>query len=161
MKRILLAFGIASLIAGCISTSPWKLDGIAAGDSAYDSTRLRYIDKASESQIAFELRKTGGEIDSYISLRQFAWSPAAAVPVEFLLGDERFAESLPYLEGGMRLRIPREITERMILALHQGLKVSILADGFEETLSPDQFAKSYNRFLGQSALFNFLKGPME
>lgn len=161
MKRLLFALGIASLLGGCISTSPWKLDGISAGDAAYDSTRLRYIDKASESQIAFEIRKAGGEIDSYISLRQFAWSPSASVPVEFFLGEEKISASLPYLEGGMRLRIPREITDRMILALHQGLKVSILADGFEETLDPGQFAKSYNRFLGQSALFNILKGPME
>lgn len=161
MKRILLALGIASLLGGCISTSPWKLDGISAGDAAYDSTRLRYIDKSSESQIAFEFRKAGGEINSYISLRQFSWAPSASVPVEFILGDERIAASLPYLEGGMRLRIPPEITNRMILALHEGLKVSILADGFQETLDPGQFAKSYNRFLGQSALFNFLKGPME
>lgn len=162
MKSLLAVLGAAALLTGCVSSSPWVMDGISAGDAAFNSTRLRYANPESDSHLAFEMRKVGEEIDSYLFLKQFTWTLAESVNVDFVLGDEKVTLALPYLEGGMRLRVPRDMTERMILALHQGQKVSILVDGFEESLSPDQFAKSYNRFLGQKAFFQHLwKGPIE
>ena len=149
------------LLCGCVTQSSWKLDGIAAGDTLFDSTRLRSMDR---SPLTFEMVKMGDEILAFLYLNQFHFTPSSedSILATFLIGDQRFQETLPLHEGHMRAPIPQTVTEEMILALHSGKKVSILVDSFEKNLDPDQFPKFYSRFIGKRPLFsNLFKGPME
>jgi len=153
------------LAAGCSTSNLWRLDAISAGDAAFDSTRLRFSNPDSDSPVTFEMIKVGDQIESFLNLNQFRWGSeknGTSVKGTFVIGEERFDEDLPLREGRMRLRLSSEMTERVILALQDGKKVSILIDGFEETLDPQQFARTYGRFLGKKALFQkILKGPFE
>ncbi|HSX26475.1 MAG TPA: hypothetical protein VLE89_05660 [Chlamydiales bacterium] len=148
-------------LCGCVTDSPWKLDGILAGDAVFDSTRLRCLD---QSPLTFEMVRIGDEIHSFLYLKQFRFISSSPDSIEatFTIGDQIFHENLPLHEGKMRVQIPQGTIEEIILALHRGEKVSILIDDFEKKLDPDQFPKFYSRFTGNSALFsNLFKGPVE
>ncbi len=166
MLTRLFGFCLFLAAAGCSSPNYWKLDAIAAGNRSFDSSRLCYSDPNSDSPLVFEILKVGDQIDSFLNLNQFHWGSdsknLSTIKGTFLIGEERFEEEIPLREGRMRLRLSSEMTERMILALHEGKKVSILIDGFEETLDPNQFPRTYEQFLGKKALFqSILKGPFE
>lgn len=153
---------LSGLISGCVVPNAWKMDGIVATDPSVASTRLRYVSLTQDTPLSFELLRSGDLFDSYLNLHQFTWRPSQVVSVVFQMGDQEMTEELPLLQGKMRLKISPELTEKIILTLQQGQKVGILADGFEMTLEPDMFARTYNRFLGKRALFqNIFKGPME
>lgn len=135
-------------VCGCAPTA-WRLESINSGDAAFNAARLLYQDS---SPLRLELIRSGEEISSFLSLTQF-WFQPPIVKARFLLGETALEESLPVLEGSMRLRMPPKLTEQLIAALREGKKVSILVDGFEETLFPDQFSKLYEKFTGKTVFF--------
>ena len=162
LVRHLINCVLAFLVLGCEAANQWKVDGISAGDAAFDSTRLRFADRHRDTPLAFELFRTGDELQAYLNLHQFSWDASSKVPVVFHFGDEEKTIELPLLAGGMRLKISSEVTEKIIQTLHEGEKVSIIADGFEMTLEPEYFSRNFDRFLGKRALFqNLIKGPVQ
>ena len=78
-----------------------------------------------------------GKVGAFLNLTQFRFKDKHEIEIFFTIDTKSFTESLPVLEGGMRLRLPEEITREIILALRNGKKVSILVDGFEQTLVSD------------------------
>ncbi len=149
------------LLSGCAfhnSQSSWLVDGIEAGVKEFDSKRLRHISSNPDASLAYEMVKIGNETCAYLQLSQYKLKPTADQQVDalFLIGGDAFEESLLVHEGRMRIRLSPEIAERITLALQDGIKVSILVDGFEETLQPDQFAEAYNQFLGKGSFLQTL-----
>ena len=67
------------------------------------------------------------------------------IKAEFRIGEEKIEETLPLLEGNMRLRCSSQLTERLIVALQEGKEVIILVDGFEERLNPAHFLRAYKK----------------
>lgn len=155
------------LLSSCThSPSHWQLDAIAAGDSAYDSARLRSLNPNADSPLTFELLKMGNQIEAFLSLTHFQLTPDKETPslttVSFFIENENFTEQVPLLEGRMRIRLSLETTERVTQALQEGKKVSILLGSFEKTLDPEQFSQVFARFKGSLPfLQNFLKGPLQ
>ena len=161
LLSIILLFGLAGCATGA---APWHLDSIATGDKAFDSKRLIYQDPASQSRLRVEFIRVGADVDLFLSLSQYTLTPSSLDPpsilVEFKIeGEPPFQEMIALHEGKMRLRVPSPIKDRIASALQGGKKVGILVDDFEETLSPEQFAKTFEQFSGFGLGFeNFLKG---
>ncbi len=151
MQSIAYGLLLVFLICSCARNSDWKVDSIAA-NSSFDSSRLRYLPNG-HSSLAFEMLRINTKIEAFLNLTQFRLKPSEegdTVKVLINIGGELFEESSPLLEGRMRIRLSEEITLRMTEGLQDGKKISILVDGFEETLEPDQFASHFDRFLGKT-----------
>lgn len=164
-------FRILPLLLACMSCTatvgPWKFESIAAGNPDFNSARLVYFDPDSEAPFRLEFLRTGVAVDLFLSLSRYTIAPSSLDPssasVRFTIGDEvAFDESVPLLEGRMRLRFPHETTERITNGLQEGKKVTILVDGFEETLQPEFFSKLYEKLTGSAAFIrNPFKGILE
>jgi len=145
------------LLAGCWSQSPWHLDAIAAGDSAYDSSRLVYTPSASHLRL--ELLRVGNEVEIFLYLTQHRLN---STELSLTIEGEEFKEIAPMREGRMRVGLSKEMGKRLILALQEGKPVGILLDGFQETINPDAFLGMYGDFLkGTSPFANALRGPLQ
>lgn len=157
MKRFLFLI----LLSACSTVSHWRVDSIAAGDSSFNSSRLRYAGSEKHPTLLFEMFKLDTQIEAFLSLTQFRLSPDCS-KVTLTIRGENFEEAITPHEGLMRVRLPSAVTNRLIQALQDGEKVSILIDGFEETLEPDQFSSSFAKFTEGGSFFqNILKGPLQ
>lgn len=155
LRRILLL----ALLASCSSTNPWHVDSISAGDTCFNSTRLKYTSSDIHPSLVFEMLRIDNGIEAFLSLPRSRLSPSCKKVLLTIRGIA-YEEAIVPHEGRMRVRLPEATTSRLIQALQDGEKVSILMDGFEENLEPDQFSNSFAKFLGQGQFFqNFLKGP--
>lgn len=137
------------ILSACTATNIWQLDSIATGEKAFDSARLVYSDPL-HSPLRFEVVGLETGVESFISLSKHKLSPSRdhpnAVEAQFTIDGEKFVEVIPILEGRMRLRLPPELTGRLIEALQEGEKIDILLDGFEQTLEPESFQNSMKRW---------------
>jgi hypothetical protein len=128
-----------------MAASPWKLDSIATGVERFDSIRLTYA--AGDSPLRFEIMAVNGGVETFLNLTRHKFTPKEAVKVEISIGGEKSIETIPLLEGKMRLRFPLETTERLLGALQEGQEVAIMVDGFEARLSPEGFERQYENLL--------------
>ncbi len=162
LARLTSSLIVFTILWGC-SAQPamWMVDSIAAGDRSFDSSRLRYIPKQAHAPLAFEMMKIGNQIDGYISLNRFRFKATEQIKVIFTIADQSFEEQIPVHEGGMRIHLSPETTEKVIKALQEGHKIAILLDDFEEILDPAQFSGIFAKFIGEGHFFqNFFKGPI-
>lgn len=158
MNRIF--FILFGLLYGCSNTSPWHADSISAGDSRFNSARLRYVSSQPHPPLAFEILKIGDEIGAFLSLTKFRLSPGCATLILTIQG-ETHEEAIAPHEGLMRVRLSPHTTNLLIQALQSGNQVGILIDGFEENLDPAQFSHSFSQFLGGENFFqNLIVGPL-
>lgn len=158
-------FFVLLLLSGCLSPSSWYIDAIAAGDLDFDSARLCYLEQERTTPLNFELLRIGQEVLAYLSLSQFRFQPTSAlcseIEAKFQIREKTFYETLPVLEGKMRLRLSSEMTERVIHALQEGQEIVILIDGFEKRLKAESFSKMYDKWVGSAAFLNNpIKGPI-
>ena len=98
--------------------------------------------------MAFEMVKVGGVIEAFLSLHRFRFTSGENAKIIFTLGEESFEAQVRVHEGGMRLRLSDETTERLIQALQEGVKVAILVEDFEEVLDPEHFSTTFAQFIG-------------
>ncbi|MDE3045827.1 MAG: hypothetical protein KGJ02_04190 [Verrucomicrobiota bacterium] len=152
------------LLSSCGSSSNWRYDSIANQESPYSSSRLLYNDPTSHLKL--ELLKIGDQLQAFVflNIHRFRPSPNQMVEVTLSIDDHTFREAAPCREGKMRLLLPPSLTEQLILALQEGKPVGILIDGFQGTISPDQFADFYSKLLnGEGEWMNYikLKGPFQ
>lgn len=141
-----------------MATNPWKLESISTGDRVFDAARLTY--STNDSPLRFEIvqQETGNA--AFLSLMKFKFTPSQDLAIEYSINGERFEETVPLLEGKMRLRIPQETTERIIQALQDGQEVVIIVDGFERHLDSECFLGQYKKLTDRKAgLFSkYFKG---
>ena len=146
-----------AILAGCAATNPWKLESIATGEALFDSARLTYSDTVTP--LRFEIVRIESGIETFLSLTKYKFTTANGIKIEFDIAGEKSEETVPFLEGKMRLRLPAELSERLINALQEGKEVAMIADGFEQHLNPDQFTTQYEKLAGKKAIFrNPFKG---
>lgn len=151
--RLKLIRWISLLLAGCAShPTSWMTDFIAAGDPAFDSSRLRYCSSQAHPPLNFEIVRVGDQIEAFLSLNRFRFSKNPVAKISLMMGGEIFETEAPIHEGRMKLRLPDATTQRIIEALQRREKVVIILDDFEETLDPEQFAGSFAKF-SSSKLF--------
>lgn len=104
--------------------------------------------------------KFGDEIETFLSLTKFRLSPDCSTLIVTIQGVS-YEEAITPHEGLMRVRLSPDTANLLIQALQRGEQVSILIDGFEETLDPDQFSRTFSKFVGSGHFFqNFLQGPL-
>jgi len=161
LKTALLA--LILLLSSCM-TGPthWSVDAIAAGDRIFNSSRMRYTStQGGEHPILFEMVRVGDRIEAYISLTRFKLRSKKIAKVCFTIDSQTFEDSIPVHEGGMRLTLSEETTQKLIQALQMGHKIAILLDDFEEVLEPNEFSRSFDKFVGEAGFFqNVFKGPV-
>ncbi len=146
-----------SLLCACSTTpNPWITDSLVTGTPSF--SRIRYVSPQPHPPLAFEMVKIGEEIGAFISLNRFRL--ASSTKISFTIADQLFEEEIPVHEGGMRLRLSEATTQQLIQALQDGQKIGILVDDFEEILDPDQFSRSFAKFLDENHFFQtLLRGP--
>lgn len=150
---ILFRVSILLFLCSCsTSSNNWQIDQISAGNPVYDSTRLRY---ASSAPITLEMLRVGNDIDAFLSLTRFRIKEGK-VKVHFTTPAGSFEDLALVHEGNMRVRLSQEATERLIDSLRNGEKVTILLDGFEQTLEPGKFSRSFSEFLGERSFYETL-----
>jgi hypothetical protein len=128
-----------------MAASPWKLESIATGVGGFDSARLTY--SLPDSPLRFEILATQSGVESFLSLTRHKFTPKEAVIVELTIGGEKFVETIPILEGKMRLRFPLETTERLLLALQEGEEVAMMVDSFEGRLRAESFNSQFENLI--------------
>jgi len=163
-NKIFNSFLLLTLSA-CTATNIWQLDSIATGEKAFDSAKLVYSDPML-SPLRFEVVGQESGIESFISLSKHRLTVSSenpnAIEAQFTIEGEKFVEMIPILEGRMRLRLPPELTGRLIEALQEGKKIDILLDGFEQTLEPERFSKLYEKVAERAdRSANPLEGSLE
>lgn len=152
MKLIQL-FPLFIFLSSCSNQNCWMLEDIAAGNRAYDSSRLRYVDPNSSSPLAFEMLRVGENVEAFLTLVRGRISPlendSNLVKVRFLIDGVEYQEDLQLREGGMKVRLSLDMASKVTQGLQDGKNVSILIDEYEQALEPDQFARTFSRFLGK------------
>ncbi|MBI5272862.1 MAG: hypothetical protein HY861_02640 [Chlamydiia bacterium] len=145
------------LLASCTTSNPWTLDTISSGDRVFDAARLLYTDPQG-SPLRLEFLNTESGIISFLSLAQYKFHGKAPLSVKFFIDKETLETFLSPLEGGMRLKLPEDLTLQLIKALQEGKSIVILVDDFEQTLTPGNFPTLYEN-LTSNTLFpaNLLK----
>ncbi len=158
-KRLVL---LSLFFCGCsTSINHWQVDDITAGDQSFNVSRIRFASSQDHPSLVFEILKIGNEMNAFLRLTRFRFSTEIA-KVSFTIGNETFEESIPVHEGGMRLRLSSETTQLITRALQEGQKVDIVLDGFEETLTPEQFSSAFTEFVNEAHFFQTLfKGPLK
>ncbi|HSX38817.1 MAG TPA: hypothetical protein VLE95_08360 [Chlamydiales bacterium] len=132
------------LLSSCAAPNSWKFESIDTQETLFSAARLLYSN--GESPIRFEiLRNIESEIYAFLSLTKYHFTPAREVKIEFSSNEERWEETVPLLEGNMRLRFPTEMTEKIIARLQEGKQVVMMLDGFEQCLDPAGFASQYEK----------------
>lgn len=145
------------ILTGCTASNPWKFETISTGDRSFDSSRLIYSD--NDSPLRFEIVRMESHIETFLNLKKYKFTPSDKVKIEFNIDGKKTVETVPFLEGKMRLRFPQETATKLIEALQEGKEVVIIVDGFEQHIHPDRFKKQYEKLTGESAVFrNPLKG---
>ena len=112
----------------------------------FDFSRIRYISNQAHAPFLFEIHKVTDRLECFLSLNRFRLKESPEVKVTFRFNEREIVIQIPVHEGGMRLRLPEEITNLLIEALQDGHKIGILLDDFEETLDPSQFSSSFSEF---------------
>ena len=98
----------------------------------------------------------GDQIEAFISLTRFRFTSKTELKILFTIEGESFESLAEVNEGAMRVRLEEKTTNLVIQALQEGREVAILIDGFKETLTPEQFADSFARFVGEGYFFRNL-----
>jgi hypothetical protein len=132
------------LLSGCAAPTLWQLDSIVTGERAFDSKRLICSDPIL-SPLQFEVVATEAGTIGFLSLAKYRLTSASHLEAQFSIDGDKWTEELPILEGRMRLKLPTNLTCRLIEALQSGKKVDILLDGFEQRLDPERFAELYKQ----------------
>lgn len=136
---------VAVLLAGCGASDPWRQDGIAAGNTLFDSKRLCYAPLGGYPPWRIELLRVEDQVEAFLSLTQHSFrgidgSARVRLRVE---GEEEREELAQVFEGNMKIKLSEEFTRMLILALQEGKKVSILVDEWQETLFAGSFKKKF------------------
>src|SRR5690242_14004263 len=103
------------------------------------------MDAEGPSPLRFEIvqMETGQEL--FLSLLKYKFTSTPSMPIIFEVGDEKWEEVVPTLEGGMKIRFPQKLKDRVIDALQQEQEVRIMVDGFEKVLKPENFLAEYKK----------------
>lgn len=142
------------LLCGCsVANDPWQVDNIATGSVNFDSAKLRY--KETEP-LTLEMTRVGNELSAHLALTHSRFPRGENVRVHFACESREFEDLSPVHEGRMRLRLSGETTEYLIAALKNQETVKITVGDLEQTIVPEQFEASFNRFLGERDLFETL-----
>lgn len=144
---------LLGIICACSAPSSWAVNAIESENEAFDFSRLRYLSTQAHPPVLFEMIKMGDRIESFISLTRFRFTSRDQIKILFTIGEESFEDSVPVLEGAMRVKLTLQTTEKLIQALQDGHKIVILVDGFEETLDPDRFPSSFSKFVKEGRFF--------
>jgi hypothetical protein len=144
--------------------TPWRLDAISTQDASFDSSRLVYSTPASHLKLEF--LRIGQELFAYLFIQQHRLATLVTKPdhVEVTLSIDGVTNKhfLPLRKGSMRLPLPKELRDSIILALQDGKEVGILLDGFKQIISPASFQEKYEEFLGGTVdFFQFIIGPLK
>lgn len=147
LARQLTRICLLALLCGCAGQPRfWVVDSISADDPTFDFSRIRYVSKQAHAPFLFEIHKVSDRLESFLSLNRFRLKESREIKVTFCFNGQEIFVQIPVHEGGMRLRLPEEITNVLIEALQDGHKIGILLDDFEETLDPSQFSDSFSEF---------------
>ena len=134
---------LISALCSCTTQTNWTYETL---NGELDSSRLTFVSNESYPPILFEILKIDEKIKAFISLQQFHFTSKKEVVVEIQIGETSFEDRVPVHEGGMRICLHPETTDRIIQTLQDGSKVVIAVDGFEETLDGTYFTKSFLNF---------------
>lgn len=149
-------------LVGCGSMDPWVLDGIHAGDAQFDSKRLSYLPAGGYPPWKIEFFREGGEILAFVSLVQYGFRSEGLVKVGLeVQGKSVYEEEASVLAGGMRVQFSKGFTSALIQALQEGEKVSILVDGWQETLETVSFKKNFAKLLDDSPEWQLIQTPLK
>lgn len=159
MNRVL--FYLPLIFVSCSEINqPWKFDAIATQNKVFDSSRITYFDPIN-SPLHFEIIHSDTGLNAFISLTkyQFRTSEEGYLHIDFEIDGMKYEDSLPLLEGGMRLCLSQDRTQALINSLCNGKKVTILVDGFEQSITPNQFKNLYAKMNRPNKSFHgFIKG---
>jgi hypothetical protein len=109
----------------------------------------------------FEMLCSQGEVAAFLNLTRSRWPNKSEIVAAFVSGEQTFQETLPVLEGGMRLRLSPTATQWLISALQEGREVVILIEGIEEKLRPESFSSHFEQLTAKRfSWMNLIKGPV-
>ncbi|MBU6446635.1 MAG: hypothetical protein KGQ49_04485, partial [Verrucomicrobia bacterium] len=79
------------LLTSCAVSNPWVSQTIAAGDLAFDSTRVCFHSAEAHPVLVFEIIHTADKVEGFLSLKRFRFT-ANPISVQLTLNGESFQE---------------------------------------------------------------------
>jgi hypothetical protein len=131
---------------GCSPQSKWQLTSIPTGQKNFDSARLSYLTADSLAGLNLDFYYSNGSISSFLSTsgRQICDDRSAKALIQFQ--SETIEIPLDLHEGRMRIRLPDELSAKVIFALQNGEIVTISMGSTKQIFQPEEFGPLFQQF---------------
>lgn len=148
--RILCFFLLLSVVSCNSGPNRWKLTYLSASDVKFSSSKLYHQTSNQFHGLEFELLRLQDRLIAYLNV--FSQTiPAASEPtsakVTLRIDGKEHQGLARRLEGGQRLLLKEEMTDLIISSLRQGKAVEIILDGYEETITPEEFLPNFEKLI--------------
>ncbi len=144
--------GLIMLLPACSSHKEWNASQVVSRSKPFNSAQLQYTSDNELQGVGVELLKGAFGTLGYlnVSARQIPTLPEAPEMsiVVLVIEGEKFPYHANRMEGGQKLLLPSEATEKLISTLESNQAVSIHLDGFMTKLEPSasRFWNIFKRF---------------
>lgn len=149
LLRLLLAMATATLINGCSHQKNWEFREVISAQ--YGSRQLFYHPESCLNGIGLELLQGPFGIVGYAEVTVCTIPPLSRNPSQAQLIVEIQQERISYesllMEGGQRLLLPQEATDKILDSLRNHLPVTLYLKGYISHLDPADYSKSVAKFL--------------
>lgn len=149
-KRAFSALFLFLLATSCSSSScpKWQIEETITCSPCYNSGKIFFPPPDEFSGLELELARGPDDVRMYINVFSIEISGeaddsnAAQVLVDFGGEAETFTANI--LQGGQRLLLPPEATERILSSLLDGDYITISVDRYKAEIPSENFPKLYN-----------------
>lgn len=158
IRPLLQRFAFATLcfFSSCSHPQQWAFQRIDAGDQQFNSTKLTYHSQDPINGIDLELMQTPNLLRSYLNVHSLPIpslkDDPKATAVNLCIGDNTYQFLARRHEGGQRLVLPQEMTEKIIEGLLQHLPLKIKVPGYAVVIEAEGFEEKFQQ-LGHTPLF--------
>lgn len=159
MKRVKGFFLFVSILlagsVGCARQNNWSYREVISHSPQFDSFQLQHLPEKDLSGIGVELLKGSFGTYCYLTVNCCQIPPFRQDPTSALLVLQINEQTYPYkterMEGGQKVKLPDEATQKLLEALGEGNAVTVYLEGFMEEIQPRNFFKFSKKFIADSA----------
>lgn len=142
---IITSIVISSLLVSCQVTSQWRCQKIRTLD-ACDCIRVTYRSENPSNGIDLEFLRTEEGVISYLQVHSAPISSKEErAKLKISSDSSSFTYLLPLHKGNQRIRLDKEVQEKLITLLYQKKPITLNLGTYSETINPHPFEKVYEQ----------------
>ncbi len=141
---------ILLLCAACSTPNQWTYRHVPSSTKTLQSRQLQYLPSSPLVGVGIELLNGNFGTIGYLNVTCCSIPPLKGNPQKAVIilqiEENSFAYQAERMEGGQRLRLPDEATEKLIATLEKEIPVTVVLDGYLSQVSPGNFSKVIKKF---------------